>query len=213
MHVEQRDGTLRTVAQAAFGADGSLYLVPYASRGDYWYGEELIAAGQPNFEIRFKEHVFATARPKLSVHWTGDVHVYADGAPKAGPVKSLPLPTSRGHHVASVQIDHIEQLPVYTRRTKTTGEKVDVAFGLPSDVAAGRLLVYANAERNEFHAAPMHFSLRVERLDGQGVWFGFQGVANDALGLPPEGGISVLAGFDARKPPGEEQRFLFLRGI
>jgi hypothetical protein len=212
LHLEQRNGVLRTAAQVAFGADGSLYLVPYAPNGIYWYGETQIPTGQSSFDIPFKEHVAASARPKLSVHWSGDVHIYANDSPKAGPVSSIRLGDTRGEHIASVQFDHVEQMPIYLRTPRTSGETMDVAFGLPDDVRAGKLLIYANGERNLFRTGHVHFAERVERDDGATVWFGFLASASDPLGQPGEGGVSVLAGFDARKGEDEEQQLLFLRG-
>src|SRR4051812_31489516 len=91
LHFEERDGTLRVVAQAIFGSDGSLYFVPYAAGGEYWYGKQTLPASETAFEVKFREQVAATARPKLSLHWSGDVHIYANDSPKAGPVEIRPL--------------------------------------------------------------------------------------------------------------------------
>ena len=138
LHIERRDGSLHTVAQAAFGADGSLYLVPYALNGEYWYGEQAFTPDQGSFEIRFKKQVSAASRPKLSLHWSGGTHIYSAGSSKAGPTPAAPLGELRGEHVASIQFDHVDRLPIATRPTKTTGAKIDIAFGMPDDVKAGR---------------------------------------------------------------------------
>jgi hypothetical protein len=213
LHFEERNGTLRVVAQAIFGGDGSLYLVPYAAGGDYWYGQQTLPAGQTEFEVRFREQIAAAARPKLSLHWSGDVHIYASDSPKAGPIEVIPLSETRGEHVASVQVDHVKLLQVYGRTPRVGVETTDVAFGVPPDIEAGRILVYANGRENRFQVSHVHVARSVSRPDGKTVWFGFTAAANEALGDGSEGGVTVLAGFDARKGENEDQDFLFLRGV
>ena len=146
------------------------------------------------------------------MHWSGSVHIHAADSPKAGPIKIPPLAELRGEHIAGVQFDHIERIPVFTRRTTTVGQKIDVAFGVPDDVSAGRLLIHANGEKNWFLTSHVHFAQRVVRDDGELVWFGFSAAANDPMGDGTSGGVTVLAGFDARKGDDEDQAFLFLRG-
>jgi hypothetical protein len=214
LHLEQRDGTLRTFAQVGFTAnDASLYLVPYAKQGQYFYGEQRLPAGKTDFEVRFREQVEASARPKLSIHERGHVHIYANDSPKAGPISVRHVTEYRGEHIASVQCDHVSLLPVYTRRPKITREVADVAVGLPNDVDAGVLCVYANGERNLFQTEQLHFARHTCCADGREVWYGFGFYARDALGSGDEGGVTVLAGFDARKAATEDQDFLFLRGL
>lgn len=214
IHLEQRDGTLRTLAQVLFtGRDASLYLVPYARSGNYFYGVQTLRPGQSDFEIRFKEHVTASARPKLSIHESGDVHIYADESPKAGPINVRAVSECRGEHIATVQFDHINLVPVYSRKTRITREVSDLAVGVPDDVDAGRLCIYANGERNAFNTEQLHFARVARCTDGSEVWYGFGFYVGDALGSGDEGGITVLAGFDARSTAEEEVAFLFLRGI
>jgi hypothetical protein len=121
IHLAQRNGTFRTLAQVMFTSrDASLYLVPYARSGNYFYGAQSIQPGQSNFEVKFKEHVMASARPKLSIHESGDVHIYADDSPKAGPINVRPVSECRGEHIAAVQFDHINLVPVYSRKMRIT---------------------------------------------------------------------------------------------
>jgi hypothetical protein len=214
LHLEERDGTLRTAAQLLFtGKDASLYLVPYAERGEYFYGEHAVAAGETEFVIKFREHLTAADRPKLSIHESGAVHIYAKDAPKAGPVKIRPLTDFRGEHLASVRWDLVKRMPVHTGRTRTTGQQRDYAFGVPNDVESGVLLIYANGERNAFQTEQVQFAIQVERGSAPPVFFGVAAVARDRLGAEDEGGVSVLAGFDALKGPTEPDNFLFLRAL
>jgi hypothetical protein len=54
-----------------------------------------------------------------------------------------PLVRRGGEHVASVQVDHVKLLQVYGRTPKVAAETTDVAFGVPSDIEAGRIDVTA----------------------------------------------------------------------
>src|SRR6266542_1317431 len=102
LHLELRDGTLRTLAQVIFSAsDASLYLVPYSRNGEYYYGEHRHPAGRADVEVKFKDQVAAMARPKLSIHESGDVHIYANDSPKAGPLRVRNIKEFRGEHIAS----------------------------------------------------------------------------------------------------------------
>src|SRR6266540_3480867 len=99
LHLEQRDGLLRKAAKLIFGSDGSLYLVPYANRGEFYYGGRTFAAGQTDDPFNFREQIQADSQPKLSIHATGDVHIYANDQPKAGPVQIPPLADLLGDDV------------------------------------------------------------------------------------------------------------------
>jgi hypothetical protein len=226
LHLEQRDGTLRNAAQIFFtGSDASLYLVPYAPGGEYFYGQSVIPAGQAEFEINFREQVASIVRPKLSVHESGSVHVYASGSPKAGPVFVRPLPEARGEHIATVSWDRIDRLPINARQTRIEGPQRDYAFGVPDDVEGGALLLYANGERNLFLTEYVHFAVQVERGDLAPVFFGVTAVAREAMGAteveaddaeaddPAGGGVSILAGFDARQSADDEATLLYVRGL
>jgi hypothetical protein len=214
IHLEQRDGTFRTLAQVMFTSrDASLYLVPYARSGNYFYGAQSVPPGRSKFEVKFKEHAMASARPKLSIHESGDVHIYADDSPKAGPIHVRPVSECRGEHIATVQFDHMNLVPVYSRTMRITREVADLAVGVPDDVDAGRLCIYANGERNAFNTEQLHFARVARCTDGSEVWYGFGFYVGDALGSGDEGGITVLAGFDARATENEGLGFLFLRGI
>jgi hypothetical protein len=206
---EERDGTLRVAAQLVFtGRDASLYLVPYARGGEYFYGQQTFAPGQRSAEIKFREQVTAEQRPKLSIHATGEVHVYSADAPKVGPVHIPPLSDYRGEHLASVEWDGITAAPVFIGKTRITGEQRDYAFGVPPDVEAAALLLFANGVENRFQTEHVHFAIQAP---GE-VFFGVTAVGRDEPG-GEHGGVTVIAGFDAQQSPEEESRLLFLRAL
>jgi hypothetical protein len=82
---------------------------------------------------------------------------------------------------------------------------------VPDDVEAGALLIYANGERNLFLTEHVHFAIRVERGTEPPVFFGVTAVARNRLG--DDAGVSVLAGFNARKSKDETDDYLYLRGL
>jgi hypothetical protein len=119
LHLEERTGQLRKAAKVIFTrSDASLYLVPYAMNEEYFYGGRTMAAGQTEDTVNFREQIAASANPKLSIHETGQVHVYASGQPKAGPVQIPPLADYRGEHLATVRWDWIDGMPKMRGKTK-----------------------------------------------------------------------------------------------
>jgi hypothetical protein len=190
-----------------------MYLIPYASHGEYFYGATEMPADRSPFTFNFRDQVGVRSRPKISIHESGQVHIYADGAPRAGPLQIPPLREYRGEHIATVRYDTIKQLPKNTVTPRITGQRRDIAFGVPGDVLSGSLLIFANGESNAFQAEHVHFAIQVETGDGKPpMYYGLSGVAEDPLG--GAGGITVLAGFDTRKAmAGEATALLFLRGF
>jgi hypothetical protein len=212
LHLEQRDGTIRRAATVMFtGRDASLYLIPYAECGEYFYGGRTMQPGQVEDSFDFRGQLGADTNPKLSLHESGCVHIYAKDEPRAGPVFIPPLTELRGEHVATVQWDTIRGAPVNRRRMRVTGSERDYAFGVPDDVEAGALLIYANGERNLFLTEYVQFAIQVERGAEPPVFFGVTGVARDKLG--DDSGVSVVAGFDPRKTADEANAYLYLRGL
>jgi hypothetical protein len=211
LHLESPQG-LRRLAKLAFSRrDASLYLVPYGPRGQYFYGSRGMADGQSTDTFNFREQLSANSNPKLSIHETGQVHIYARGRPRAGPLQIGALQDSRGEHLATLRWDSVEKLPLFAKRPKTTPPDIDVAFGVPDGLEAGALLVFANGEENRFLTTYVHFALQVGSREGHPIFFGIAAVAKDTFS---DGGVTVLAGFDARRArSGTADRYLFLQGL
>jgi hypothetical protein len=164
LHLEERNGRLRKAAKVLFtGRDASLYLIPYAARGQFFYGQRSMDAGQTADTFDFREQLRVSSNPKLSIHETGQVHIYANDRPKAGPVHIPHLTELRGEHIATVQWDAIAFVPEMQGKTRVTGAERDWAFGVPNGVQAGAILLYANGEQPAFMGAPIHIVFQVER--------------------------------------------------
>jgi hypothetical protein len=212
LHLEQRDGTLRRVANARFtAADASLYLMPFALTGRYVYGQKSLELGEASATIDLGSDVTATEKiPKISIHETGRVHVESPASDQVGPVYIPPLTALRGEHIATVQWDSTEALPLPKSR-RESGE-ADVVFGVPDDIPAGAVLIYANGAEQTYVTEYVHFDFPVGAADGSTVYFGFTASAKDVLG---DGvGVTALAGFDPTidQGQGDPDEFLFVRG-
>jgi hypothetical protein len=210
--LEERDGLLRKAAKLSFGGDGSLYLIPYAPTGKFFYGVRSMEEGQNTDTFNFREQIEAETNPKLSIHESGDVHIYAMGKPKAGPIAIPPLATLRGEHVATVRWDTTGSVPEFTGKVRETGSEIDRAFGIPPDVKSGALTFYVNAAEPTFRTGGIHLAFQAELASGSPVFFGVLAAAKDPIGDGETNGISVLAGFSPTKSTDEADRFLFLRG-
>jgi len=200
LHLEQRLGTFRTFAQVMFTAeDASLYLVPYAPRGEYYYGLQRLPAGEANVEVKFKEQLAATCtstrttRPRIRI---GHVSEY------------------RSEHIASVRCDRARMLPVHSRAPRITREQADVAFGLPDGRRSRRALHLRERRAQPVSdgaaalCAPRPLCRR-RRRGGTGS----ASTPTTRWGRGTIAGVTVLAGFDARRSETDDQEFLFLRGL
>ncbi|SRR6266508_1647 len=214
LHLEQRDGLLRKAAKLIFGSDGSLYLVPYANRGEFYYGGRTFAAGQTDDPFNFREQIQADSQPKLSIHATGDVHIYANDQPKAGPVQIPPLADLLGEHVATVQFDSVSSVPEFQGKPRIEGDEVDLAFGVPPDVVSGALLVFANGVENSFRTERLQIAFQAEGPERAPIFFGVAAVEKDPLGDDgtPKG-VNVIAGFDPLAGRDDPVEYLYLRGL
>jgi hypothetical protein len=82
----RRGDRVRAILLVEFGKDLSFYLTPLAKKGDYYYGEELLAAAQVEKTFPFSNQHQARKAPRLSFHENGFVHVKV-GRKKVGPLQ------------------------------------------------------------------------------------------------------------------------------
>jgi hypothetical protein len=210
--LEQRDGLLRKAARLIFGGDGSLYLVPYARSGKFFYGRRTMEAGQTADAFNFREQIEADSNPKLSIHQSGQVHIYAKDEPKAGPIFIPPLGDLRGEHVATVRWDTIGSVPEFTGKARAHGSEIDCAFGVPPDVESGALIFFANGTTSTFKTEIVQLAFQAEIATGTPIFFGLLAAAKPPLGDSDHGGVTVIAGFHPTNAPDEVDDYLYLRG-
>lgn len=57
LHLERPDGLCRVAKLVVTGQDASLYLIPYALQGEYFYGARGLASGQATDSFGFRDQV------------------------------------------------------------------------------------------------------------------------------------------------------------
>ena len=189
-----------------------MYLFPYGKTGRYFYGKQTLGEAEISHTFNFKEQFQGDKIPKLSIHETGQVHVYIEGQKKAGPLQTIPLSELRGEHIASVSIDAFEKLPVHRQKPKTTGAEQDIEIPADDKAESGRVKILVNA------AAVPVFKDRCARIVHMKrphletpVHICFVPIGQEALGPEGKGGVTVIAGWNPGKVVMETLDFLYIR--
>jgi hypothetical protein len=210
--VEWRN-SLRKLCKIAFSSrDASLYLFPYAKLGNYYYGSKTMQARQMSLSFDFTEDIFQQHTPKLSIHETGQVHVFM-GAEKVGPLCIPPLTTLTGQHIASVSPDAFESLPIFTEKLRVVGAEVDQVIPVADEAVNGRLAVYVNGDRPAFCSKNrgLIFTLRRSTI-ARPLYFGVNFVGRPQIGVDGQKGVTIVAGWNPLRPKDVNFDFLYIRG-
>jgi hypothetical protein len=143
-------GEDRKFAKLAFvEARSCVYVTPYAVRGaTYYYSEHEWQPGEDTKTFTFTDQHRSSTPPHLSIHEDGRTHVRNGG--QAGPIFLPPLERLRGEHIASVTCGRFRVLPRLDGPLRLSGRRRDRVVPVPLRVDAGRISLFANAERPEF---------------------------------------------------------------
>lgn len=91
--------------------DGSLYLIPFSGREQYFYGKWHIPAGVMRQDFNYQNQVSSSVPPKVSVHATGLVKIEeSTGAKTVGPLYIPKLVTLRDAIIMTISVTDIERL-------------------------------------------------------------------------------------------------------
>jgi len=219
--------------------DTSIYLVPYARSGKFFYGDESLAEKKVQKTFRYDEQFLTDKQPKISIHESGQVHIYApgdDAAPLAGPLTIPHLLDLKGEHIATVQTESVEALPVIPGSPKTTGPEIDIVYDSAGKDMRVKFIICANAHEPRFNFRISYpkvgFGKRGKRNKGKidavnqknaNTFFTLQRrghailyvqlarIANPAPTMRKPG-VIVVAGWDPNRSPGSGQNFLWVRG-
>ena len=207
-------GTLRKICKLTFPAgDHSIYVVPYAPGGEYFYGQHAFPQQETHDTFDFVEGaVRVTIEPHLSLHESGLVQVYSRGFAKAGPLYIPALTTLRGGHIATVTPDRFESLPVIEGAPRT-GVRRDHVIEAEEGVESGRLAFFINSQAPIFNGIEPGVVIRQRRPTYKGtVYIGVKILAQ----LPIEGdgprGTTVIAGWHPDLLPDQVTDYLYIRG-
>lgn len=213
---ELPDGTHRQLFKLILtDADTSFYILPYGPGNRYHVGVEEFGVGerQKTFSHRGQVDDDATM-PKLSLHRSGCVRVHI-GRREAGRLQAAPFSELRGQHIATVRVDGLSRMPVYTRRLRTTGSQRDLVTRIGPGDESLRVVIGANSLESSFAAAGEHegggpWVVPVYR-EAERLYIGLFVIENSKLsdGTEPVGS-TVIAGWDARRSEDPEMGFVRL---
>lgn len=212
--VEYQGRLLRVCKFMFWKTDFSLYLIPYASNGRYFFGARAVPEQEVEHTFDFTEQLASDARiPKLSIHDTGQVHIKTD-RDLAGPLQIPELSSLRGEHVASLSVDHFDALSGFVGHPQMSSKEVDYVIRGGDKVESGRLAVYMNGEEATFdnERCPIVFTLSRQGRPKL-LHIGVAPIAQVPLGAKGDRGVTVIAGWVPNTPPNEPSDFLYLRGL
>lgn len=131
--------------------DLSIYMLPYAAHGRYFFGRQSFAEHEMEQTFDFRQQLSSeTKAPYLSIHESGQVHIKGRGQDIAGPIGTTPLPEWRGQHLASISVDRFDGLPPFEGTPKMTSTAMDHVIHVDEGVSSGRLALYANGYDDAF---------------------------------------------------------------
>jgi hypothetical protein len=206
-------GMLRQVCKLAFSQiDASLYLFPYAAQGRYYYGSRSLGEKQMQDTFDFTAGFVEDMVPKLSIHETGQVHVFA-GKERAGPLQIPPLETLLGQHVATVVPDAFVALKPFLGAPRETGSELDHVIPAADVVENGRLAIYVNGAAPAFDVANCRLTLTLSRPTlARPLHIGIKAIPQAPLGGDTYEGVTVIAGWDPTLSNDAPMDFLYVRG-
>lgn len=191
--------------------DISLYLIPYGKSGIYYYGEGLIKEGKQETTFNYTTKFKSSDIPKLSIHQSGQVHIYSKSTPKAGPLMTLPLFKFQGEHLATITVDNFYNLPIYNEEIKAKERERDIVLQSEKGVESGRIIVYLNSVNNKFWEK-CWITLRVKRENNlTPLFFCFHLKAQKPLVKKGKGGVIVIGGWNPRTNPHKPFPFLYIK--
>jgi hypothetical protein len=208
------NNSLRKVCKILFSkTDASLYLIPYAKQGKFYYGKKGFKEKQISLSFDFTKDFDSEAVPKLSIHEKGQVHIKAE-ADIAGPLFIPPLDKLSGQHVATICPDDFESLPYFKDTPISSGTELDRIITVKGGIKSGKFLVYINGYEPEFPVEyQMRFDLRRSTIP-RPLYVCILGEAQEPLGfgIKPKG-VTILAGWNPDIVDDSEKDFLYIRGI
>ena len=209
----QQGGVHRALCKVWFTRrDASVYLSPYCSTGEFFFGQSKIAERKATDTVDYRTQLSTAKPPHLSIHESGRVHARV-GQETAGPLRIPALSTLRGQHLASVVVERFDAQPVYGSALRTSGAERDLVVPVEDGVRTGRFAIYANADGRQFATeCGIVFTVRRKSIAGT-LYLGMRAIAQDPAGFDgPKHGLTMVSGWDPTGKPGREMPYIYLRG-
>lgn len=208
--VVQVENEVRRVCKFAFcKSDASIYLIPYAAGGEYFFGGERLPEHKASRSFSFTDQLSTTTAPKVSIHQSGLIHIRVGGE-QAGPLSIPPLAQLRGEHVATICVDRFDKLPLFHRTPRKSGRAIDTIIRLPEGVQSGRFPLYLNGAMPKFKSSNICLCVRLLRPSLRApLYLGIAPLGQEPVADPKgKQGVTVICGWNPSKPTD----FLYLRG-
>jgi hypothetical protein len=197
-------GMVRRISKFAFSkADASLYVMLIGPHGLFRCGLGHFDPGVATIQVQLNEPVEGDAAgiPKISIHESGQVHVIG-GTYRSGPCYVPSIVGFRGVHVATILVEHLEDLTPFNGQVSTSGPRRSIVLdGVPSGVTGLRLPLYVNGREPKFRdSCQIIFSLQRPGL-AQPLNVGLavrSSTVRDAKG--GQGGVVMAVGWDPSDP-------------
>jgi hypothetical protein len=207
-----KDGQLRRVCKLFFSSsDFSLYVVPYAPGGHYFFGSDSMEEHQVEKTFDFTAQLTSEDTPHVSIHGLGQVHI-KDPQVIAGPLRIPPLDSLTGQHIASISVDAFDDLAAFEGTPKAKGPEFDLVIPVDSGVRGGRLAIYVNGGDATFDFSGPTPPVVTLTRQGRELHVAVAPISQPVLGDPGRRGVTVIAGWDPRATADEPMAFLYLRG-
>jgi hypothetical protein len=187
-----------------------VYLTPNRAKGlRYYYGSRNMRPGAASDSFDYGNGHDAAGVPKISIHESGRVHIRIANTLVAGPLQIPRLRELEGVHVATVQPDAMDALPVYGGNPFDKCSDSQHAYVVSADDADEncRVVMWIGREPR------FRQELFVRSFNGAG-WgsplYLAIGVIENKLLLPGRKGITLLAGMDPGAGVQDSQSFLWV---
>jgi hypothetical protein len=197
---------IRRVCKLAFSnKDASIYLIPYAPGGSYYFGGESLPEQKLSRTFDFQEQQSSQTVPKISIHQSGRVHIRT-ARQEAGPLIIPALDRLCGEHVASVSVDRFDALLTLKTAPRTSDALIRVLDGAVS----GRFAIYVNGREPKFKSSNVKLYVRLTRQClSTPLYIGIAPIGQNPIADPKcKQGVTIICGWD----PFKSTKFLYLRG-
>jgi len=207
------NGTLRRLFKlVTTDEDTSFYLIPYGPGNSYHASQHRFGAEEKQKSIRWSGQVDDDDEaPKLTLHRSGIVRAHI-GAHEAGRLEATPFAELRGQHIATVHIHSLSDMPEHTGKVRTAGRDRDLVTSVGPGVDSLRAVIRANSHERLFEHEDTRTGWMIPmRRQDERLYIGISVFDDSKLGENGGDGVSLIGGWDIRKPGDTEMIFLMLR--
>lgn len=208
--LQHGSGLLQFATIAFTKRDASIYIIPCAASGKYFYGLHSFNEMSHSDTFELKDQFASIDRPKLSIHQSGHVHIHAKSE-KAGPLVIPRLDSLNGHHIATILADKIEGLPSYDRVPCNTASEAFAVIQSRNGERSGRVALFVDGQGAALGPkCQLVVSLTRPTLQAP-LRIGVAPIAQVPLAEDNKTGVTVIGGWDPTSALRSKLHFLYLK--